>query len=156
MAKVLEQKARKEYICSKCKRTINIGEKYKKIVAMYRKPTIVCCDCKIARSELTNSEYYSWLYDFQDNLSIETLGDAEQALEEIQMQQEELQEKFDNIPEQLQDADAGCILQERIEGLEEACSELETLISELEDEDIEDDDVMEKYNEIVEVINSIC
>lgn len=31
-----------------------------------------------------------------------------------------------------------------------------TLISELEDEDIEDDDVMEKYNEIVEVINSIC
>ena len=28
MAKVLEQKARKEYICSKCKRTINIGEKY--------------------------------------------------------------------------------------------------------------------------------
>ena len=62
------------------------------------------------------------------------------------MQQEELQEKYDNIPEQLQDADAGCILQERIEGLEEACSELETLISELED----------KYNEIEEVINSIC
>ncbi len=30
MAKVLEQKARKEYICSKCNRTINIGEKYKK------------------------------------------------------------------------------------------------------------------------------
>ncbi len=135
---------------------------------MYKKPTIVCCDCKIARSELTTSEYYSWLYDFQDNISIENMADTEQALEEIQVQMDELQERFDNIPEQLQDADAGCILQERIEGLEEACSELETLISELEnllsefededidEEDIDDEDVMEKYNEIVEVINSIC
>lgn len=156
MAKVLEQRARKEYICSKCKRTIAIGEQYKKIVAMYSKPKIVCCDCKIARSELTTSEYYSWLYDFQDDISIESLEDAEQALEEIQMQQEELQEKLDNIPEQLQDAEAGCILQERIDGLEEACSELEALISELEDEEIDEDDAMEKYNEIVEVINSIC
>ena len=159
MAKVLEQKSRKEYICSKCKRTINIGEKYKKIVAMYRKPTIVCCDCKIARSELTTSEYYSWLYDFQDNINIETLEDAQEALEEIEMQKDELEEKYDNIPEQLQDAGAGCILQERIESLEEAYSEVEALINEIEnfeDEDIEDHDVMEKYNEIVEVINSIC
>lgn len=154
MAKVLEQKARKEYICSKCKRTINIGEKYKKIVAMYRKPTVVCCDCKIARSELTTSEYYSWLYDFQDNINIETLEDAQEALEEIEAQKEELEEKYDNIPEQLQDADAGCILQERIEGLEDAYNELENLICELDD--AENDDATEIYNEIIEVINSIC
>lgn len=159
MAKVLEQKSRKEYICSKCKRTINIGEKYKKIVAMYRKPTVVCCDCKIARSELTTSEYYSWLYDFQDNINIETLEDAQEALEEIEMQKDELEEKYDNIPEQLQDADAGCILQERIESLEEAYSEVEALINEIEnfeDEDAENNDATEIYNEIVEVINSIC
>lgn len=62
------------------------------------------------------------------------------------MQQDELEEKFDNIPEQLQDADAGCILQERIEGLEDAYNKLENLICEL----------TEIYNEIIEVINSIC
>lgn len=70
------------------------------------------------------------------------------------MQKEELEEKYDNIPEQLQDADAGCILQERIEGLEDAYNELENLICELDD--AENDDATEIYNEIIEVINSIC
>lgn len=155
MAKVKEQKARKEYVCPKCKRTIAIGEQYKKIVAMYSKPKVVCCNCKIARSELTTSEYYSWLYDFQDNLNIESLEDVEQILEEIETQKDELEEKYDNIPEQLKDADVGCTLQERIDGLEDAYNEIENIVSDIEYLD-NNEDIEEKFNEIIDVVNSIC
>lgn len=135
MAKLTKQKARKEYTCYKCNRTIDIGEEYQKIVARYSKPKTVCCNCKVARSELTGSEYYAWLYDLQDNMTLETIEDMQQLLEEIREQKSELEERYYNIPEQLQDGYAGDILQERIDGLDEVYSELESIIDEIENID---------------------
>lgn len=138
MAKLTKQKARKEYVCLKCNRTINIGEEYQKITAMYSKPKIVCCDCKVPRSELTSSEYYAWLYDLQDNMTIETLEDVQQILDDVEEQKGELEDKYYNIPEQLQDGEAGSILQERIDNLEEVYNELESIIDEIENIDESD------------------
>lgn len=138
MAKLTKQKARKEYICYKCNRTIAIGEEYQKIVAMYRNPKTVCCSCKVPRSELTSSEYYAWLYDLQDNMTLETIEDMQQLLDDIEYQKSELEDKYYNIPEQLQDGEAGSILQERIDNLDEVYDELESIMSEIENVDESD------------------
>lgn len=166
MAKLTRQKARKEYVCSKCKKSIKKGEEYQKIIAMYKKPQIVCSDCKIARSELTSSEYYAWLFNLQDNLKIETIEDIEILLGEIENQKEELEEKYENIPEQLQDGNAGDILQDRIDNLGEVYNELDQIIEDIkyinkknltieELKNLKNKLVKEKKNQLKEILYSI-
>ncbi len=161
MAKLTSQKARKEYICSKCQKTISPGETYKKITAMYSKPRIVCNDCKVPRSELTSSEYLAWLYDLQDTFEINDESDVESLSEELENQVSELQDRFDNIPESLQDGDAGTLLQERIDTLESAISDLEQIDfddieEEPDDEDADAEELLEeKLDEAREILGSL-
>lgn len=166
MAKLTRQKARKEYVCSRCKRIIKKGEEYQKILAMYKKPQVVCSDCKISRSELTSSDYYSWLFDLQDNFMIESIEDLERLLGEIENQKDELEGRYENIPEHLQDGNAGDILLDRIDNLEETYNELEEIIVEikyinknnLNEKDLEklkNKLVKEKKEQIKEILYSI-
>lgn len=165
MAKLTTQKARKEYICSKCQRTISQGETYKKITAMYSAPRIVCNDCKVPRSELTSSEYLAWLYDLQDTFEINDESDVESLKDELENQRDELQDRYDNIPESLQDGDAGTLLQERIDTLESAISDLEQIdFDEIDQDDDETDDenegsaeemLEEKLDEAREILGSL-
>jgi len=127
MAKLTRQKARKEYECCKCKSTISKGEIYQKITDMYSKPKIVCNNCVISRSELTGSEYLSWLYDLQDTFRFYSSDEVDELIGYLEEQKSELEEKLYNIPEQFQDGEPAAILQERIDGLEEAISQLEQL-----------------------------
>lgn len=144
MAKLTTQRARKEYVCSKCQKNISPGETYKKITEMYSKPRFVCNDCEVSRSELTSSQYLAWLYDLQDTFEINNSSDVESLSEELENQMYELQERLDNIPESLQDGDAGSLLQERIDELESAMFELERI----DFDDIEDKN--ENYEELLE------
>ena len=162
MAKLTTQKARKEYVCSKCQRTISPGETYKKITAMYSQPKVVCNDCKVPRSELTSSEYLAWLYDLQDTFEINDQSDVDNLRDELENQVSELQDRFDNIPESLQDGDAGTLLQERIDTLESAISELEQIdFDDIEEADEDDEDVdaeewlEEKLEEAREILGSL-
>lgn len=131
MAKVQTQKARKEYKCSKCGAIISSGEEYHKIVAQFQAPRIRCKNCKPARSELTTSEYYSWLWDLQDNLEkyfdLRSEDAKDELYSQLEEQRDELQSKLDNMPEQLQYAPTGEMLQERIDALDSAISELDNL-----------------------------
>lgn len=131
MAKCYTQKSRKEYVCSKCGRTIQCGEQYHRIVENFHKDRIRCNHCKPERSELTGSEYLQWLYDFQDHLDdrydLESEDVKDEIYSEIENMKSDLEERLENIPEQLRDADAGYTLQERIDSLDEALSSLDSL-----------------------------
>lgn len=150
MAKAHKQKAKKEYVCTKCGKTINKGEEYYKIEAMYSRTKYRCSNCKPERSELTSSEYYRWLWDLQDHLEdrydLETEEVKDELYSELEDVRDELQDKLDNMPEQLQYAPTGEMLQERIYAIDDAMNELDNL--EYPDrEDCEDD---EEYNDQIE------
>jgi hypothetical protein len=93
------------------------------------------------RSQLTQSDFYSRMYDLEDDV----IGSAEandslpgvrddvvSQLEEIR---DECEEKRDNMPEQLQDSDTGTMLQERYDALDGAVQEFEALELDEPDED---------------------
>lgn len=158
MAKLTRQKARKEYECCKCKKMILKGDIYQKIVERYREPKTVCQNCVVPRSELTGSEYLSWLFDLQDNFEIESFDDIESLIENIEEQKDELEEKLSNIPEQFQDGEAATILQDRIDCLYDAICELEQIDLEDFDEKTEEEkqnDLESKLEEAREIIISL-
>jgi len=98
-------------------------------------------------SQLTQSEFWGQAYEFIERLQeitpetpLEDLESECQSLtEEIRALGEECQEKLDNMPEQLQDADSGQMLQERVEGCEEWASELEGIDFSIDEDDSEDE-----------------
>lgn len=137
------QKSRKEYKCSKCGKTIPAGSKYYKGEINFGPTIIRCNDCKLESWEVTTSDYllrvgqilYKWQEDYEVNE--DTASDISSSLQEIE---DDLQERLDNMPEGLQEGDAGQLLQERIDALEDAISELDCI-------DIDDikSDVFDEY-----------
>lgn len=96
------------------------------------------------RQQLTQSDFMIQQYDFEDELAsfhVDDYDDLEAAIEDIVERlgefRDEQQEKLDNMPEQLQYAPSGEILQERIDMLENVISELENIDCSL-DEDADD------------------
>ena len=151
MGKIYTQVARKEYVCTKCGKAIEKKETYKKLVAMYSKPRLACSNCNFKRSETTSSDYLSQVWDLQDEANVtneEEAHDVKCVLESIK---DEQQEKLDNIPEQLKEAEAGSTLQERIDNLETAINDIESVgWSNEVDIDREDFDSDEEYESAVE------
>lgn len=131
MSNLSFQKARKQYVCNRCRQTINPGDMYYRIEMMYSPVQFRCQNCKPHRSELTSSEYLSWLYNFQDNLSnnydLHDYDSISEIISEIEDQKEVLEDKLYSMPEQLQDGEAGQILQDRISSLEDTINELDYL-----------------------------
>lgn len=80
--------------------------------------------------EVTSSPYLlsvcPIIYEYEDTYSIDEDG-VTQIIDDLQNIVDELQDKLDSMPDQLQDSDTGTLLQERIDGLEEAISELESI-----------------------------
>ena len=104
-------------------------------------------------SQLTSSEFLSTVYGIQEEIdewNPSDVTDVEEFVDDIKNRLEELrdetQDKLDNMPYQLQDADTGQLLQERIEALENALNEFECL-DELEYEEPTDEDVKERIAE---------
>lgn len=127
MAKIEQQKARKEYICSKCGNTISKGEIYSLLKMVYQEPKRACSKCGFTRSETTTSDYYGTIWDMEDNLQINSQEDVDDLVDELENLKEELEERLQNMPEQLKDTPNGELLQERIDDIECAISELENI-----------------------------
>lgn len=124
------EKSRKEYKCKKCGKVIPAGSKYYRGEINFG-PTIVRCqDCKLQAWEVTTSDYqlavgqivYKWRDDY--NLEEGVNDDIASALQEVC---DDVQDRLDNMPEGLQEGDVGQLLQERIDTLESAISDLESL-----------------------------
>lgn len=106
------------------------------------------------RSQLTQSAFYAGVYDIEDDLlagadandSLPSLrDDVVSALEELR---DTCQESLDNMPEALQEADTGQLLQERIDALENAISEFEDLdLEEPTDDDLDMEEVQQQKKE---------
>lgn len=135
-------KARKEQKCSKCGKTIEVGMPYLKATPYRQRPIVRCTSCGLKSYETSGSEYVknvgAIVEDWRDDygLNYNTADEIATALEEIRDQQ---QDSLDNMPENLQYGDTGQMLQERIDALDSAIDELNSISwedceSEAEDE----------------------
>lgn len=126
-------KSRKEQICGNCKNIIPVGSRYYYIDFYSGRHSVRCEKCGFKPYETTENPYLQSLYQIQydyseklDEATEETLEDIVQDIvSDLENLRDEVQERFDNIPEQLQDGDAGSLLQERIDSLESAISDIE-------------------------------
>lgn len=131
MGKVNKIKSsRKEFKCNKCNEVIPKGSTYYRGEINFG-PTIIRCEkCGLKGYEVTTSDYVmragELVEDWSNSYSADESGldDIISAVEELK---DELQERLDNMPEQLQYADTGQLLQERIDGLDSAQSDLESI-----------------------------
>lgn len=109
------------------------------------------------RSQLTQSAFYSTMFDIEDGLpdrfkgiitSEEIQSGLDDLVSEIESLRDETQENLDNMPEQLQESSPN---QERIDGLESWINDLQSIDTDI-DEDMEDKQKIEKAEEIIEEI----
>ena len=113
-----------------------------------------------SRSQLTQSEFLSSVYDIEDRLSdlsknqVLTIEDVQSEIEdivsELETLRDETQEKLDAMPEQLQDtSSSGELLQSRVENLEGMINDLEAVdFDDKQDEETEAEQVGRKVEEL--------
>lgn len=96
-------------------------------------------------SQLTQSNYLSQLYDIQERLeqaTAESPDDLESLIDEFKSELESLKEEtessLENMPESLQSSPTGELLQERIDALDNAISEMENIETDYEEPDEEE------------------
>lgn len=106
-------------------------------------------------SQLTQSNYLSTLYGIQESLEDITASNTDElqeAVDDIKTQLEELrdttQESLDNMPDSLQSSPTGELLQERIDALENAISEVEGIDTDYDEPD--DDEIRGELADDVE------
>lgn len=106
------------------------------------------------RQQLTQSDFLQQAYDIEDALSefstenVEEIESfIEEKKEEIQSLLDETQEKLDAMPESLQYSPTGELLQERIDGLENAINELDNIDVNFDEYEPDDDDDEEAQEE---------
>jgi len=108
------------------------------------------------RQQLTQSAFLQALYDAEDALGgMCCFDDIAEIVDQLQGMRDECEESLENMPEGLRDSsDSGILLQERIDGLESAISELEQF-EEPTREDYEDDDAYdEAISDVIEEAQS--
>ena len=111
------------------------------------------------RSMLTGSSFLAQLYDLGDRIAEATTPEEMSGLEtwrdelvsDFESLRDECQESLDNMPYQLQEAETGQMLQERIDKMEEIVSELESLEFELEEDEDEEQQLEDKLVEIQDI-----
>lgn len=148
MAMLTKQKAQKEYVCGICGKTISKGEIYKKINSSHV-PKIICDDCKISRSELTNSEYLCWLYELQDCFRINMIDDVEELLGYFEEKRNELEIQMENMTEKSKKTKKGILLQERIDNLSSTIYEMEQISFDEEDSEEEIESQLEDARQLL-------
>ncbi len=146
MAKVERRKAAKDYPDN----GILKGEEYYYVQMKTgpRSSRVLRSKTPFKRSQLTTSDYLGTLYDWEDTKAdLASMEDAESLVDEIRTHGEEQQEKFDNMPEGLQQGDTGQMIEARATGCEAAATEIEDIIAEWtsakEEHDAEVDDFAE-------------
>lgn len=112
------------------------------------------------RWQLTTSEYLSTWWQLEDRINEfdGDFSDLESIIEELEQLRDETQEKFDNMPEGLQQGDSGQLLEERVSELEDVISTLQAIEdpayeNDEEDADTDEDDRLDAFRE--EVRNAV-
>lgn len=125
------EKARGEYKCSKCGETIHKGDSYLRGERFRMKPLIACIKCGIKSYELSQSDYVQMvgaICEDWENLYGVSEDTPTSICEELESLRDDLQDRLDNMPENLREnSETGQLLQERIGTLEDTISELENI-----------------------------
>lgn len=132
MARIHERTARKDYPAN----GISKGEKYfyvKIKTGPYSSRTIRS-KTRPKRYELTSSDFYSQLWRIEDESfqGVSEASDLFDIAEEIRELGSEQQEKFDNMPDGLQQGDTGMMIEERAQQCEEWADAIEQAANDLE------------------------
>lgn len=120
----------KDIKCSKCGKPIEVGMSYLKATPYKRPPIIRCTNCGLKSYETSGSSYVQSVGEIVECWQTTygtSEGTAEEIVDELTTIKEECEDNLENIPEQLKDAEAGSLLQERIEELEDCINELENI-----------------------------
>lgn len=139
MARVTKvEKARKDIIGSDGKVLVAKGESYYHWTLGFRGRKQISKTYPNKR-QLTQSEHRLRIYDFEDSLNGLTANTAEELSEaiecfvgEISEYKDDLEDRLSNMPDHLQESS---ILNERIEGLDNAINELESMDLDYEEPD---------------------
>lgn len=167
-------KSRKDYICSKCGKTIQKGEEYIRGNRFRLSPVIRCVSCNVKGYEVSSSEFVQsvgaivedWERETGWNHETSAIGDFESMKEEIisslENIRDEQEDKLGNLPEQFQDSKLGELISGRIEMLEEAICSLQAIdpdpYAEFSSEDEENSQVqflLELTNEVQTALDAI-
>jgi len=146
MAKIQRvQKSRKETRCCKCGTVIPVGSSYLYAEPAFRPKIVRCVKCGLEPYETSSSDYIQTVgricSKWQEDYGCDETT-AESIMSDLEDLKDQCEENYDNIPEQLQDGDAGSTLQERIDNLEEVMNELDIIDYEsMKDEAVNSTDI---------------
>lgn len=119
-------------------------------------------------SQLTQSEFLGTVYSIQEQIEDLSTDEDFQSfidglVEELETLRDDCDDKLSNMPDQLQDAPTGELLQNRSGDIDEMISELESIdtdVDEEKEEDETDDEyeerIEQKKQEILEEIQGVC
>jgi len=123
--------ARNEYRCNKCFRVIEKGSSYLRGNIAFNDPIIRCTSCNLYPWEVTTSDYLlsvgPIVYQWEENYAFSESGVADMLID-LRDIYDKLEAKINNIPEQLRDScDAGLLLEERKDSIDNAILHLENI-----------------------------
>lgn len=122
--------SRKAWVCQKCNAAINKGDSYYRGEVNFGPTFIRCNKCKLQPWEVTSSDYQreagriinTWDREYSlDESGIEELVSALSSI------RDDLEERLDNMPENLQESPNAELLRERMDTVESAISDLECI-----------------------------
>jgi hypothetical protein len=123
-------KSRKQYTCGRCRKKIEVGQPYLRGDLNFSPPVIRCCECRLEYWEVTTSDYQlsvgELVYHWPENYDVSEEG-RDGIVGELESIRDDLQDRLDNMPEGLQQGDTGQLLQDRIDQLDAAISDLENI-----------------------------
>ena len=150
------KKSRKEYKCSRCHEVIPSGSPYFRGDLNFSKPIIRCTECGLESWEVTTSEYQLAVGEivvrWKDSYSPDEQG-RDDIVSELESIRDDTQDKYDNMPEGLQQGDTGCLLQDRIDCLDSAIDELNNIDFELNEDNDEENDFEKLIEEALSCID---
>ncbi len=101
------------------------------------------------RSQLTSSDFLSQLYDWEDSIAdfAGTHDELQDFADTIRQLGEEQRDKYDNMPEGLQQGDTGQMLEQRADACEAAADEIENIANNWESAYSDWENEIETYKE---------
>lgn len=153
------KKSRKEYTCGRCRKKIEVGQPYLRGDLNFARPVIRCCRCGLQPWEVTTSDYQlsvgEIVYRWQENYDISQEG-VDSMVCDLESIRDDLQDRLDNMPEGLQQAETGQLLQDRIDQLDGAISDLQNIdFDDMEDEEMDEDKQSDYQVEIESALEQI-
>lgn len=112
------------------------------------------------RSQLTQSSFLGQVFDVEDRLGgitedmdFESLkSEVDEIVDELNNLMDDTQGSLENMPDQLQQASSGELLQERIDGIQEWITELEGIDCEIDTEGKSKEEILEEKQGVIEEI----